>query len=85
MMRNSLQKAIEAVRWSVNQLVVLPIRIYKVTLSPLLLTACVFEPTCSEYTKQAILKYGPIKGIFLGVRRISRCHPWQTERFDPLE
>ena len=45
---------------------------------------CGFAPSCSEYTKQAILKYGSIKGIFLGVRRILRCHPWQTNHFDPL-
>lgn len=45
---------------------------------------CVFTPTCSEYTKEAIEKYGVLKGIGLGVRRISRCHPWQKNRFDPL-
>lgn len=47
-------------------------------------TTCVFFPTCSEYTKQAILKYGVFKGVFLGVRRIGRCHPWQKEHIDPL-
>lgn len=45
---------------------------------------CVFYPTCSEYTKQAVIKYGPIKGIFLGFKRIMRCHPWQKNHFDPL-
>ncbi len=46
---------------------------------------CVFLPTCSEYTKEAIIKYGPIKGIALGARRISRCHPWQKNHYDPLK
>lgn len=47
-------------------------------------TTCVFYPTCSEYTKQAIEKYGVIKGFFFGFRRILRCHPWQKEHIDPL-
>ncbi|HAS84460.1 MAG TPA: membrane protein insertion efficiency factor YidD [Candidatus Yonathbacteria bacterium] len=47
-------------------------------------TTCVFYPTCSEYTKEAVLKYGVFKGIFLGFRRILRCHPWQKEHIDPL-
>lgn len=47
--------------------------------------SCVFYPSCSEYTKQAITKYGVFKGIFLGFRRILRCHPWQKNHIDPLK
>ncbi len=47
-------------------------------------TTCVFYPTCSEYTKQGVIKYGVIKGSFLGFKRIIRCHPWQKEHIDPL-
>lgn len=47
-------------------------------------TTCVFYPTCSEYTKQAVFKYGVIRGVFLGIRRIARCHPWQKKHIDPL-
>ncbi len=47
--------------------------------------SCVFLPTCSEYTKQAIQKYGSFIGIFMGLKRIIRCHPWQKEHFDPLK
>lgn len=54
------------------------IRIYK---KP----SCVFYPSCSEYTKQAITKYGIFKGSFLGFRRILRCHPWQKNHIDPLK
>lgn len=61
------------------------IKIYQTILRPAMPNACVFEPSCSEYTKQAIEKYGIIKGIFMGIHRISRCHPWQKERFDPLK
>jgi putative membrane protein insertion efficiency factor len=45
---------------------------------------CVFYPTCSDYTKQAIQKYGSIKGIYLGFFRIIRCHPWQKNHMDPI-
>ena len=48
-------------------------------------SSCVFLPTCSEYTKQAIYKYGGIKGIYLGLARVSRCHPWQKNNYDPLK
>lgn len=47
-------------------------------------TTCVFYPTCSEYTKQAVSKYGSIRGLFIGFRRILRCHPWQKNHIDPL-
>jgi hypothetical protein len=47
--------------------------------------SCVFYPTCSEYTKQAINKYGILKGILLGFLRILRCHPWQKNHIDPLK
>ena len=46
--------------------------------------SCVFYPTCSDYTKQAIQKYGILKGIYLGFFRILHCHPWQKNHFDPV-
>lgn len=46
---------------------------------------CRFTPTCSEYTYQAVEKYGALKGIILGFKRILRCHPWSTGGFDPVK
>jgi len=46
---------------------------------------CVFYPSCSEYAKEAIEKYGVFKGSILGIKRISRCHPWQKNHIDPLK
>ncbi len=59
------------------------IRVYQVTLSPLLGPACRFEPSCSRYMVEAIKMYGPIKGIGRGLRRVSRCHPWNPGGYDP--
>jgi putative membrane protein insertion efficiency factor len=60
------------------------IRIYKYSISPLLPNACRYTPTCSNYTEQAILKYGILKGIGMGIKRISKCHPWGGSGYDPL-
>lgn len=46
--------------------------------------SCRFTPTCSRYTYQAVDKYGVIKGLFIGLKRIIRCHPWARGGYDPL-
>jgi putative membrane protein insertion efficiency factor len=60
------------------------IRFYKYVLSPLLPNACRYNPTCSQYAEEAIKKYGIFKGIFIGAKRIARCHPWGGNGYDPL-
>ena len=65
-------------------LLVLPIRFYQICISPLLGPSCRFTPTCSEYARQAILKHGPFKGLYLAIRRILRCHPWGGSGYDPV-
>jgi len=47
--------------------------------------SCVFYPTCSEYSKEAIQKYGATRGFFLSIKRVFRCHPWQKNRIDLLK
>ena len=65
-------------------LLVLPIRFYQIAISPLLGPSCRFTPTCSEYARQAILKHGHFKGLYLAVRRLLRCHPWGGSGYDPV-
>jgi hypothetical protein len=60
------------------------IRIYQKTFSLVLPSSCRFYPSCSEYTYQAIEKYGALRGGWMGIRRISRCHPWNPGGFDPV-
>jgi putative membrane protein insertion efficiency factor len=60
------------------------IRVYQKVISPLLPRACRFYPTCSVYMCQAVRKFGPVKGICLGVRRLLRCHPFHPGGYDPI-
>ncbi|HET6400469.1 MAG TPA: membrane protein insertion efficiency factor YidD [Candidatus Kapabacteria bacterium] len=60
------------------------IRLYQRLLSPLFPPSCRFTPTCSEYTVQAIAKYGVLHGGWLGLKRIGKCHPFHKGGFDPV-
>ncbi len=68
----------------VKQVILALIRFYKRNLSPALPPSCRFTPTCSEYTYEAIERYGVLRGGWLGLRRISRCHPWNPGGYDPV-
>ena len=65
-------------------LFMLLIRIYQLLISPILPSACRYNPTCSRYGMEAVKKYGAIKGGYLAVRRILRCHPWGGSGHDPV-
>lgn len=65
-------------------LCVWPIRVYKYCISPLLPPACRFYPTCSEYAQEAILTHGVLRGSFLALRRLARCHPLGGHGYDPV-
>jgi hypothetical protein len=65
-------------------LLVLPIRFYQTSISPLTPPSCRFTPSCSEYARQAIIKHGPFKGLYLAIWRILRCNPWGGSGYDPV-
>ena len=60
------------------------IRLYQMTLSRMLPPSCRFEPSCYHYGYEAIAKYGALKGVWLAVKRISRCHPFHPGGYDPV-
>ncbi|QDT06434.1 Putative membrane protein insertion efficiency factor [Rubripirellula lacrimiformis] len=71
------------IRRGIQAAIILPIRFYQIAISPLLGPNCRFTPTCSQYTIESIRKFGVIRGIYRGTRRIMRCHPWNPGGYDP--
>lgn len=68
-----------------KKIFVLPIVFYRTVISPLTPPACRYQPSCSYYMMQAILKWGIFKGTWMGTKRIFRCHPWSKhDPFDPV-
>lgn len=65
-------------------ILMLPIRVYRLVLSPLLPPSCRFQPTCSAYALEALQRHGPGRGTWLALRRIGRCHPWGGSGYDPV-
>ena len=63
---------------------ILVIRIYQLSLSPYFGQQCRFSPTCSHYSIHAFKQYGTIKGLYLTIMRLSKCHPWHAGGHDPL-
>ena len=66
------------------QLLSLPIHAYRLVISPWLGPSCRFEPSCSSYALVALEEHGPLRGMWLSVRRLLRCHPFHTAGFDPV-
>lgn len=60
------------------------VRFYQKFISPLTPPSCRYTPTCSQYAVEALRKYGPIKGSWLTIKRLSRCHPWGGSGYDPV-
>ncbi len=63
---------------------ILLVRFYQICISPYTPSACRFVPTCSQYAIEALRKYGPLKGGWLTMKRLSRCHPWGGSGYDPV-
>jgi len=67
-----------------RRLLIFPIRFYQRFISPMTPPSCRFTPTCSQYAVEALQKHGAIKGLYLAIRRILRCHPWGGYGYDPV-
>lgn len=67
-----------------RRILIAPIRFYQRAISPLMPPSCRFTPTCSQYMLEAIMKHGALRGLYLGTRRILRCHPWGGSGYDPV-
>jgi putative membrane protein insertion efficiency factor len=67
-----------------RQAVVLPLRVYRLCISPLFGPKCRYQPSCSAYAAQAILRHGVLRGSWLAAGRIARCHPWSAGGYDPV-
>ncbi|MBR4648016.1 MAG: membrane protein insertion efficiency factor YidD [Bacteroidales bacterium] len=72
------------VRSWVSKFLIGLIRLYQITLSPLIGRSCRYTPTCSNYGIQAIRKHGPIKGSWLTLKRVLSCNPWGGSGYDPV-
>ena len=79
-----MKKAVRYISKALVWLLLLPIRFYQVAISPYTLPSCRFTPTCSEYARQALLKHGPVKGLWLATWRVLRCNPWGGSGYDPV-
>ncbi len=80
MIRQMLKRLHKGIVW----LMILPVRLYQLTLSPLLPNSCRHIPTCSEYAIQALNTHGIFRGSLLSAWRILRCNPWGTHGYDPV-
>ncbi len=67
-----------------KSIIILPVRFYQKLISPLLGNNCRYQPTCSQYMVEAVQEWGAIRGGWLGLRRIGRCHPWADFGPDPV-
>ncbi len=67
-----------------ERILILPIRFYQLAISPHFPAVCRYTPTCSQYAIEAIRKHGPVKGMWLAIKRILRCNPWGGSGYDPV-
>jgi putative membrane protein insertion efficiency factor len=75
---------ISFIRHLIVNLLLIPIKIYQLFISPVLPQSCRHVPSCSNYAVEALKLHGPLLGFWLSLKRISRCHPWGTSGYDPV-
>ncbi len=65
-------------------MVLVGLRVYKLVLSPLFAGSCRYLPTCSDYMAEAVMRHGALRGVWLGLQRLARCHPFGSSGLDPV-
>lgn len=83
-MKTKLTKILSYLLKLLVALFIFLVRIYQNLISPLSPSSCRYTPTCSQYMIEALKKYGPFKGLYLGIKRILRCNPWGGHGHDPV-
>jgi len=68
----------------ISRILIIPIHFYRLAISPMLPPSCRYTPTCSAYAIEALRRHGPLRGSWLAIRRILRCHPWGGSGYDPV-
>lgn len=74
----------ELLKYIFSKLIIGLVRFYQLAISPWLGSSCRYSPTCSQYMIEAVNEWGPLKGFWLGIKRIGRCHPWGDHGHDPV-
>ncbi|BCA97176.1 putative membrane protein insertion efficiency factor [Legionella antarctica] len=74
----------EKINIVIQQIVCMPIKMYRYLISPLIKPCCRFYPSCSQYAISAIKQHGVVKGIWMAFKRLLRCHPWSRGGYDPV-
>ena len=74
----------ELLRKIFSTLIVGLVKFYQAAISPWLGKSCRYSPTCSQYMIEAVKEWGPLKGSWMGIKRIGRCHPWGGDGYDPV-
>lgn len=82
--RLSSSRLIKGLRNLIVGLLILPVKFYQYVISPMTGASCRYTPTCSAYTVEALKKHGPIKGLWLSIKRIVSCNPWGGHGYDPV-
>jgi putative membrane protein insertion efficiency factor len=80
-----VKRLLALVRRALIALVLAPIRVYRLVISPGLPRRCKYEPTCAAYAEQAVRELGVVRGLILAAWRLARCNPWSNGGYDPLE
>ncbi len=82
--RKRKQMIIQKIQQLLRHIILLPVYLYRYSISPLMPARCRYTPTCSQYTVEAVMKYGIFKGGWMSIKRIVSCNPWGGHGYDPV-